>query len=274
MTEAFSFTDNLTFTDTAWRRAAALEANTRYDVQFFYNSTVPFYRSQFTTGSTSDTTSPRLVSITPPPDRTPVDPFAPIAFTFDEPVERAPSGVVLRNANRQEVGQGIAVLREDRRTVEVRPQWRGAPPSSMEIEFPVSQIRDLAGNSASSAITTFRWPTVIVDSGTAPRVLAQFPKAGESGVPTDAAVQLLLDQPVDAATARVTFSGGPAGFPRPSAIGNVVIFSDSNLAPNTRYDVRLTGLRNSAGQDIDGGCGQLRSRTIAVHREERGVASR
>ena len=254
VTELSSFTDNLTFADRAWRTAAALEANTRYDVALSSDTPTPFHQFQFTTGSASDTTPPRLVSITPPPDRAAVDPFAPLAFTFDEPLLQAPfsQSVILRNANRQEVGQGIAVLRSDRRTIEVRPQWRGVLSATMEIEFPVAQVKDLAGNAASSAITTFRWPTLIADATTAPRVLGQYPKADETGVPTDAAVQILLDQPVDTGTARAVFSGAAIGFSQLSVNKNTLIFSGMNFAPNTRYGVRITGVRNSAGQELPG----------------------
>ena len=43
----------------------------------------------------------------------------------------------------------------------------------------------------------------------------------------------------------------------------------TEIARNLHRRGILTKLRNSAGQDIDGGCGQLRARTIAVHRKKR-----
>lgn len=231
-------------TDLVVKPVTPLAANTSYTVTLAHPSVN--YQFSFTTGSDLDTTSPRLVSITPDPNSGAVDPAGPFLFQFDEPLLTP-----FVNAG---LGTGFARLSTDRRTVILTnlPQYR--LPSVLNVVFEPAHVRDICGNTLAASIRTRFLTTVGRDLG-ALRLVGHYPEAGETNVPTGSVISLLFSHEISSyerARGIVVEARGQPVALQASADGSVVLLTGFSLLPNTTYTVRVNSeLVDSFGLALD-----------------------
>jgi hypothetical protein len=201
---------------------------------------------QFTTGSGSDLDGPRLVSVSPDPDSSEISPFGPFTLRFSRPIAYLDQAVSV-TANTGGTYPATFRLSADRLAVEVRPQLDYTLPRVLLIRCDPAKVFDLNNNPGQGAESTTRYFTSLVTDRQGPQLLGSYPEAGESGVPTNAQIQLLFDRtfalyynPSLTEDAIVVEARGARVPARLESSGALIRVTGITLLPNTTYRVRIT----------------------------------
>jgi len=122
----------------------------------------------FTTGAGADTTSPAVVTYTPPDDDTDVDPYADLVLTFSEPVISNTGSVVIYNASDDSVFETVSVTSagvtgSGTDTITIDPQANLVSLSSYYIRIDPAAFRDLADNDYAGIADKTTWNFTALD---------------------------------------------------------------------------------------------------------------
>lgn len=210
------------------------------------------WSSGFTTAATSDTEGPRLVSVSPDPLSREASPFGPFLLRFDKPLLKAGNTLSVTTADGYAVGTPRYQLTADRQGIEVRQSLTYNVPAVIRVGYEPAAVRDLNNNPAAGGASYTRFLTFLVTDTSGPQVLGTYPEAGESGVPINSVIQVLLDRAVNAASIQkggLVLEAHGANVPlRAEVSGSLVVLKDVTLLPNTTYRLRVTtGLLDSNG---------------------------
>jgi len=178
-----------------------------------------------------------------------------ITFQFDKPIDpytvnAANIPITDGSTNQQVPGTlSLSANRCGRRWRLLRPS-----PSAVRSAFLNAGVRDLAGNPLNANGTTFT--AGFAPSTTAPHVLMTNPDNGLSGVPVNAVIQVLFDEPLQTSSINAVslIAGGAAGSGVANSLsaGNTVltITPPSLLLASTAYSVNLSGVTDLANNAI------------------------
>ncbi|QOY84894.1 Ig-like domain-containing protein [Paludibaculum fermentans] len=207
---------------------------------------------QFTTGPDLDREGPRLVSVTPDPAARDTSPFGPFTLRFDQPLLKSQGVVSLASGVGNTVGAGSVSLTEDRQGIVIRPEFAYSIPPVIMMQFAPGSVRDLNNNPGAGTTTTIRFLTSLVTDAGGPRLLGIAPESGTTSVPTNSAVQLLFDRPIDYTSAQqgaiLLEARGVSTPVQAEVFGALVRLNGVTLLPDTAYRVRVTtGLLDAQG---------------------------
>ena len=179
-------------------------------VQDLAGNAVVSKTTQFTTSATAATTAPAVISTNPVNGATNVALNTVIALQLNAPVD---PGTVNANTFRlvdNVTGQNVAgtySISSDGQTVMLAPNASLAVERSYTVIF-TSGIDDLAGNLVGCAVLcNFSFTTGTAADAAAPAVLGVSPADQQTGVPTNAQIVILFNEPIDSLTlGQVTLS--------------------------------------------------------------------
>lgn len=208
--------------------------------------------SSFTTGFAEDTTAPQVVEIVPTGGLTAVPTNTHVMVRFDEPIRGLDDDLVTLSAGGAEIPVA-RVWSDGNRLLELIP----ALPLTANTQHTVTinaNLRDLAGNAISSAVTSQFTTGAGVDL-LRPQVVLTIPVQSETNVPLDTLLQFTLDERINPLTVtessfwlriNTTFQNVP-GTRVVSADGKTLTFvPDALLEANRSY----TLFANSAIEDL------------------------
>ncbi|HYB98790.1 MAG TPA: Ig-like domain-containing protein [Candidatus Limnocylindrales bacterium] len=216
------------------------------------NPVAPF-AAGFETGAGPDLVRPAVVRYTPTGAGQPINPV--IAVQFSEPMALASldAGVLaVRNQTTNAVVTGTLSLSDDGRTAFLVP----SAPLSVGTAYTISvlnQAEDVAGNTVQFN-TSASFSTVFEPDADAPGLVLLDPADGEEGVPRNAHVNALFDEPVDprsvdAASFAVSAGDAPVegSFSFDDANRRVVFTPLHILEAGAEYEVTLDGIADASG---------------------------
>ena len=155
-----------------------------------------FFFSSFTTAAATDTTSPRVVMVTPGNGTTGVGLNAVVTLTFSKSLN--PNTVsssmfgLLSNGSKLSISTSISA---DNRVVTLSAGT--LPAASVVTVVATSGVTDLSGNGLSNFESSFTTGTADTDH---PVVVSQRPGNGATGVPLQTSVVLYLNEPMNTGT--------------------------------------------------------------------------
>lgn len=223
----------------------------------------------FTTGADADTQPPEIIRHTPPwswswPWTEGVPLNVPISMTFSEPVNAAPLKVWLMDFTGNEMLVGTHELSPDGKTVTFTPAKKLEAWHSYRAVFGSEDyqpfVRDMAGNATRWA-SEFDFRTGGAEDHDPPQVGAATLPDGAEGVPVNARLVFAFNEPVsygylgDFSDFKLTLSADNGAVvdgslsATPDGFGLIYIPSGP-LAPNTRYEARLVGVCDFAGNPL------------------------
>lgn len=223
----------------------ALLASTTYSVKITTPAVIS--QSTFRTGASIDTTPPRLVAVSPAPATRGVDPFGPFRYEFDKPLLRWMSATSLSDGTGSTAtSETRVILSPSRTSIEVWPFYQYRVPPIVQVQLDASRIRDASGNALGGSPITHRFFTSLLGDAQVTMPLGQYPEPGETGVPTNAMVQLMHERTLSEAAIRaggiVLETRGQSLSFQPEIRGQVVRLTRVTLLPDTTYRVRTTDL--------------------------------
>lgn len=232
--------------DTYWelifRPREPLLSSTQYTV--VADCTAQSWKFQFTTGQGPDTEGPRLVSSSPDPASRDTNPFGPFLLRFSKPLMMARNSVTVLSGAGVTTGDASLRLTEDRQGIEIRPRFEYSIPPVVMLDLPAGSVRDLANNPSPGTGIKLRFLTSLVTDASGPQVLGMSPESGDASAPTNSAIQILFNRPVNLPSARdggIVLETRGASVPFDvEASGALLRFSGVTLLPNTSYRVRIT----------------------------------
>ena len=206
--------------------------------------------STFTTGATTDTTPPTVVSITPNDKAVDIGPTTPITLTFSESLNpNTVNNTTFALFVNGDIVQPSVARSQDNRTVVLTTNL---PVSSVVAVIATNQVKDLSGNALTDFTSVFT--TGVTRDTTRPTVVTQFPGSGASGVLQDASIVFYMSEVMNAGTLQqamhisqngqlvggtVTLSGG----------GRVIMFQPlQQWSPNALVEVFV----DNTAEDING----------------------
>lgn len=231
--------------------ASNLSANTSYAVSVqdvAAGANGPQFQSSFTTGSTTDTTAPQVVQISPTYGATGVPINAPLIVQFTKPMDPStltPQAFNITDGTSGTTVPGMVQVDATGLTASFIAQSNlgvGRYFSSNTLESP---IRDTSGNALSSS-SYFYFKTAFTSDTQGPTLLGVSPSNNATSVPLNAQIVLEFDRPLDT----VSISSGFQVQTGSSAVAGGVALSDSNkrivftptggLTANTSYSIVTT----------------------------------
>lgn len=258
----------LTFTP-----SAALAANTTYLVvtttQLTDTAGNPLSSpdtSTFTTGTTSDTTQPSVLTVSPANGATGVPTNALIQAQFSKPIDPLTVTSTTFSVSESDTSPQIPVagtitVSSNGLTATFTPSTPLASGTSYAMQVGNSApggatIADMEGNTLSSASST----TFTTGAGTvttAPTVVTVSPPNGATGVPVNPRIDVVSSAPISAASAwssAVTLSAGGVGVPGTTTLSTdrtTLTFVPTNLlAVSTVYTISVSGFTDQAGNVV------------------------
>jgi hypothetical protein len=243
---------------------APLTANTSYNYRITtgirdLDGTAPTsnFQSSFTTGSSADNASPRVIGVSPPDGAGNVGTNANIRVFFDESINPITvSGATIRvsDGTNTVVPCAISFSNEDREVLLV-PHAPLVEERLMTLT--VSGVEDLAGHSVT--VKTTQFTTRTGPDTAAPVVARTNPSYGATDVPVNSVISLEVNEPIDPLTLN-SFSfqvyavgaGEVAGSYSVSSDGRIASFvPDSPLAVERSYTVSSNGrILDLAGNEL------------------------
>lgn len=211
----------------------------------------------FTTGAGDDISAPIVTAIDPSDGADGVPTNATVRVTFSEAID--PTSVNEATLRLLQIPSFAMV----EGTIEVQGGLRAlftpaqalAPGATYRVEVS-SGVQDLAGQALAFAQSA-GFTTAGAPDGEPPRVLAVSPPNGATGVPLNAGVVVLLDEPIavgSASASSISLRTGStivAGTVSQSSDRTLVFFSPAaSLAPAAVYEVTLSGLTDRAGNAL------------------------
>ncbi len=219
------------------------------------NAVTPF-TSHFTTGTGTDSTRPFVISSSVSPNATGVPVNSVFTFRFSEPVDTRALNLVTN------------FYVYDNTTNVYLPATRSFTPDGLSAtivttsNLPASRFlvvgainaQDLAGNLLINYNAYFT--TSAASDTTPPLVTAINPGNGTTGVPINAALQVLFNEAIQpTAVSQVTLSAG-ANVPVTVSVTNgnstLTLTPSAPLLPNTTYTITATGVKDTAGNTMAG----------------------
>ena len=223
------------------------------------------YTQTFTTGTTRDTSQPRVLTVSPPDTSTTVGVNAPISLHFDEPLNTLTvsvgSGAAIQlTANGNPVAPA-SISFTSAQDVRITP-YQTFPDNTLVTINVTAQVEDPSGNGLLPFSASFT--TGAGANFEPPSVLSSSPADGSTGIGLNGHLELFTDTPMDPATVNVnsltlydnTSGGGPiAGTWAVSPNGRVVTFAPTANLPashslrlllefgNARYQWQFSGRR-------------------------------
>jgi len=265
VTGAYSLsTDGLTV---SFVSGAALAPSRLYDVNFgnqvltdlvgnglLSNGGPPNF--SFTTGTTSNTTQPQVLGVSPPNTLTGVPINAQVLIQFNEPID----ALTINQVTLSSPGGNVTVARvlsnanQNLILVPIVPLS-----TSATYTVTVTGIQDVSGNSLAAPVTTTFATGTAVDL-TVPVEQTVSPTSGATGVLRSSVIQLQFSKRVDALTVgSATFTVAPSSTQQPIA-GTIAVSADgltatftpsSSLAASTQYSINATsGITDLEGQSL------------------------
>jgi YD repeat-containing protein len=252
----------LTFTP-----SSALAANTTYLVvtttQLTDTAGNPLSNpdtSTFTTGTTSDTTQPSVVTVSPANGATGVPTNGLVQAQFSKRIDpltvtSATFSVSESNTIPQIAAPGTITVSSDGLTATFTPTVPLASGTSYTIQL-ASPIADLQGNTlASFGSTTFTTGANTVTA--APTVLTVSPPNGATGVPVNPRIDVVASAPISAASpwsSSVTLLAGGVAVPGTTTLSSdrttLTFVPTSLLTVTTNYTVNVSGFTDQAGNVV------------------------
>ncbi|MBC7925675.1 MAG: Ig-like domain-containing protein, partial [Bryobacteraceae bacterium] len=231
-------------------------------IQDISGNVVPTTTSQFTTGSGPDLTPAQVVAVSFAYNQTnvPVNPVLTIEWT--EPVDMsrytaaegtACSGnIYLYSYATAQCVPGTLSFSSDRRRLNFTPT---APLTTQtQHSWYVGSSVDFSGNNA-PGVGGQLFTTAATPDTTVPQVLFTNPANGLSGVPVNAAIQILFSEPIQPTSASLvtlTSSGSLVAATRSFSEGNrLLTLTPVDLLGNNRtFTLSITGIRDLAGNQL------------------------
>jgi YD repeat-containing protein len=236
-------------------------------------SPVNVYQTYFTTGAITDTTQPRVSTITPPNASTGVGVNAPLYLHFTKPINT----LMVSAATIQITAKGNPVTPASisfgsSQDVTITPF--GTFPDSTLISVAVSGIEDPSGNALIPFSSSFTTQTgLFLRNG---NVTSVSPSYAASNIPLNAVIELQTDDAVDPTTigvnnAFVLYDSTAGGNYLPgayslSANGTVISFVPASpLAAGHRFYIYWnSGLKDISGNSFNGGSSYFDASTTSV----------
>ncbi len=215
-------------------------------------SVTPF-QSTFQTGPDVDTLAPQVAFVSPFSGQTGVPVNAVITIEYNELVD--PAGVQADTVQLVDSVTSVTLpttlaLDPDGRTLRVVPQTALAVGRVhyLYVSY-ASGIRDLAGNLATNVFLTFT--TAFAADTTPPLVVAVNPADDDQQVPTNVALRVLFNEPIDAnALDQIALMAGGA-LPTTKTLSNgnrtLTVTPATLLTPSTVYTLSLAGIFDTSG---------------------------
>jgi RHS repeat-associated protein len=218
------------------------------------NQTTPEFQSNFTTGSTTDTTAPQIVQTSPQNGNTGVPISAPVVMQFSKPIDPATLTSQTFSLIDNVTGSTIPGA------LQVDPTGITAsfiPQAFLGVDraFSVSvarAIEDSSGNSLAGS-SGFGFTTGLAPDTTAPQILGSSPSNATTNVPLNALIVLEFSKPLDV----ISVSNGLQFLAGGQPVQGGVALSNSNqqitftplsgLAPNTTYSIVTTSAITDVG---------------------------
>jgi methionine-rich copper-binding protein CopC len=213
----------------------------------------------FTTGVTSDTTAPTIVSTNPNNAATDVPINKKITATFSEAMDP----LTISTANYAVTGPGASPVSGTVTFAAVGATATFTPAANLAVNTVftatiTTAVRDLAGNAlAANKVWTFTTGTSA--DTTAPTIISTNPNNGDMGVQLNRKINATFSEPIDPSTISTSrfFVTGPGatnitGTISYDAAGNIATFSPlANFAPDTLFTATITtGVRDLAGNAL------------------------
>ncbi len=217
----------------------------------------------FTTGGVTQTAGPHVSTLSPGNNLANVPVNANISVIFSAPIDPlSVSGTTIAlSGGGNSYLPGTINFSQNNQKVTITPE---APlPASTVMTLAISGVRDVAGNAVTAQTTQFTTGTAAATS--TPGILVENPAASATGVPTNAALSLQANAPLDLTTVNTgtyqvydtTLSQTVAGSYTLSADGMTVFFvPPTQLATGRTYDVNFNGygMTDLAGNSISSNC--------------------
>jgi hypothetical protein len=185
-----------------------LLGDTRYTVELFYNvpdlvgNTRYGGSKYFETQSTTDTTAPNVLAVSPESNAIDTNPTQAVVLTFDEPMNIG----TLTSDNIAIYHNGSIISNSIFRSADGREMTLSAslPHSSLISVVMTDAVTDLSGNPISPFVSSFT--TGVVDTDVSrPRIIKQIPTNGSSGWLNLSEVYFYTDEAMDTATLADSF---------------------------------------------------------------------
>src|SRR5579864_5518137 len=247
--------DGLSLTFTPTQNLAASTSYTFSVQDIGAGQTTPQFQSTFTTGTTTDTTAPKVVQLSPPASATGVPINAPLVVQFSKPMD--PSTITPQLLAVTDAGVNVAGI------VQVDPT--GLTASFVPSQFPGvghnissasfgsnTSIRDTSGNGLTGG-GSFGFTTSFSSDTQGPSLVATSPASGVSAVPLNALIVLEFSKPLDVISVSKGFevlSGGnvvTGGIALSDSNKRITFTPSSALAANTAYTVVTTSQITDVG---------------------------
>ena len=127
--------------------------------------------------------------------------------------------------------------------MEIVPRYSGIPPRTLELRLSTGSFRDMYGNSVASEEFVRRWETSALSSSGSLKLMGQYPQPGETGVPTNARIQLFFDRTlpyVSSVDAVAILGRGERQTASFENADRVLVVNSATLSPNTLYQVSIS----------------------------------
>jgi hypothetical protein len=222
--------------------------------------------ANFTTGTGPDTVIPLVIKENPFSRDANVPVNTPIQLLMNEPIDPGTvntNSVLVQNNSTSQAVAGSYSVSADGQTISFVPSAPLAVSTNYTVFFESRGITDLAGNALpdqqngglpNQGVSPFVFTTGTAPNTTAPQVVGVSP-GGLTGVPINSQVLVQFNEPVDGLTVnQVTLSngGGTVNVSRTLSNGNqtLILTAVAPLAPNTVYNVTVTGVQDISGNSM------------------------
>ncbi len=220
------------------------------------NQTTAAFQSSFTTGSSTDTISPTVVTTNPQNDQSSVPISAPIVFQFSKPMDPAtltPQDFIITDEVTGNSVPGMVQVDPTGTIVSFVPQGFLGVGRTFSVELESWLITDSSGNNLTGSGTYFAFTASFAADSTGPQLLGSFPANAGTSVPLNAVIVLEFNKPLDV----ISVSNGLEVQAAGQFIAGAIAVSGSNqrvtftpmggLAPNTSYTVTTTSQITDVG---------------------------
>ncbi len=233
--------------------AQPLRSNTAYTVTVRMPDRAPT-TSTFTTGATSDTTPPRLLSSSPANGESSLALGQPVLLRFSEPLH--PKQFTANPPRLLDLVGGFPIgafsLDNDPRVLRFSPRDLFAPGRLLTVQFLSAFLEDLNGNRL-NALPSFSFNTYPTAPKDGARLAGSVPQEAETGVPTNPAIVLAFDRPVPTPS-NDSFTLASDGEPNVALKAEisrnqntVILRPQTLLRGNQRYTLSLQALSDAYG---------------------------
>ena len=214
--------------------------------------------THFTTLAGADITQPTVVSTSVSNGETNVPVNSTIVFQFSKPMDSR----TLTGTNFYVYDNSLGYIAvtysysADGLTATMTPT--SPLPVGRSIQIGARSAQDMAGNTIVGFSINFT--TAFAPNSTPPTVVDTTPKAGATGIPTNATIQILFSESVQATTLSSVhlLLGGTSGTPQPATLavsnGNstLTLTPATLLTPNMQYTISIAGVADTAGNVMAG----------------------